>query len=112
MRIGQDLDLDVAGPIDELFEVDAGVLERGLGLVAGGLQGGREVGLVAADAHSLAAAAGGGLDQARGSRSHRARRNACASVAITPSEPGTHATWADAAICLASVLMPILRMAS
>ena len=50
--VGEDLDLDVARPIDELLEVDAGVLERGLGLVAGGLEGGGEVGLVAADCAS------------------------------------------------------------
>ena len=61
--IGQDLDLDVAGAIDELLEIDAGVLERGLGLVAGHLQRAAEVGLVAADPHALAAAAGGRLDQ-------------------------------------------------
>ncbi len=36
--VGEDLDLDVAGPVDELLQVDAGVLERGLGLVAGGLK--------------------------------------------------------------------------
>ena len=33
-------------------------------------------------------------------------------MAITPSEPGTQATWAAAAICLASVFRPILRIAS
>ena len=43
VRIGQDLDLDVARPVDEFLEVDAGVLERGLGLVAGGLERGCQV---------------------------------------------------------------------
>ena len=38
MRVGEDLDLDVARAIDEFLEVDAGVLEGGLGLVAGGLR--------------------------------------------------------------------------
>ena len=63
VRVGQDLDFDVPGAIDELFEVDAGVLERGLGFVTSGLKRGREIRLVAANAHALAAAAGGGLDQ-------------------------------------------------
>ena len=40
--IGQDLDLDVPGAIDELLEIDAGVLEGGLGLIAGRLQRGGE----------------------------------------------------------------------
>ena len=40
VRIGEDLDLDVPRAIDELLEVDAGVLEGGLGLVPGRLQGG------------------------------------------------------------------------
>ena len=35
--VGEDLDLDVTGTVDEFFEVNAGILERGLGLVAGGL---------------------------------------------------------------------------
>ena len=43
VSIGQDLDLDVAGAIDEFLEVDAGVLEGGLGLVASRLKGSREV---------------------------------------------------------------------
>ena len=63
VRVGEDLDLDVAGAVDELFEVDAGVLEGGLGLVAGRLERGDEGRLVAADPHPLAAAAGRGLDQ-------------------------------------------------
>ena len=41
VRVGEDLDLDVAGPVDELLEVDARVLEGGLGLVAGRLEGAR-----------------------------------------------------------------------
>ena len=63
VRVGEDLDLDVARAVDELLEVDAGVLERGLGLVAGRLERADEVGLVAADPHPLAAAAGRRLDQ-------------------------------------------------
>ena len=38
MGIGEDLDLDVPGPVDELLEVDAGVFESGLGFVAGRLK--------------------------------------------------------------------------
>ncbi len=63
VAVGQDLDLDVTGLVDELFEVDARVLERGLGLVPGGAERVDEGLLLAADAHSLAAAAGRGLDQ-------------------------------------------------
>ena len=65
VRIGEDLDLDVTRAIDELLQIDAGVLEGGLGLGPGRLERGRELRLVAADAHPLAAAAGGGLDQHR-----------------------------------------------
>ena len=61
--VGQELDLDVPGPVDELLEIDAGVLEGGLGLVAGGLEGADEALFLAADAHPPAAAAGRGLDQ-------------------------------------------------
>ena len=63
MGIGQDLNLDVARAIDELLEVDARVLERGLGLVASRLQCAGEVGLVAAHSHPLAAPSRGRLDQ-------------------------------------------------
>src|SRR4051794_12874016 len=63
VRIGQDLDFDVAWPVDELLDVDARVLESSLGLVFGGLDRTCQGGLIAADAHPLAAAAGGGLDQ-------------------------------------------------
>ena len=41
--VSQYLDLDVPGAVDELFDVDPGVLESGLGFVAGRLQCGREV---------------------------------------------------------------------
>ena len=63
VRIGQELDLDVLGAVDELFEVDAAVAERGLGFVAGGLERAEEAGLLSADAHPLAAAARRGFDE-------------------------------------------------
>ncbi len=40
VSVGQDLDFDVAGPVDELLEVDTRVFEGGLGLVAGALERG------------------------------------------------------------------------
>ena len=112
VRVGEDLDLDVAGPVDELLEVDAGVLEGGLGLVAGRLEGDGEVGLVAADPHPLAAAAGGRLDQdgvadrrgrAAGPR-RRWRRRRRSRARRRP--------WPRRRSALASVFRPILRIAS
>src|SRR5579871_6528876 len=63
LLVGEDLNLDVAWPLDELLDVDAGVLERRIRLVAGHLQGGGKVALVATDPHPLAAAPGGRLDE-------------------------------------------------
>ena len=60
--VGQDLDFDVAGVFDVLFEVDSAVLEGGLGLGSRGLNAGFEGDLVHGDAHAAAAAAGSGLD--------------------------------------------------
>ena len=111
VRIGQDLDLDVPRPVDELLEVDAGVLERGLGLGSGRLERGCQGRLIAADPHPLAAAAGGRLDQHGVSDAAR-KRHRLAFAGDHPSEPGTQATLAAAAIFLASVFRPILRIAS
>jgi hypothetical protein len=65
VRIGHDLEFDVAGVGDQLLQVDVAVPEGGFGLAPGGLQqSGHPVGRHDL-AHSLAAAAGGGLDQQR-----------------------------------------------
>src|SRR6478735_9220239 len=63
LLVGQDLDFDVPWPVDEPLDVDAGVLECRIRLVAGRLQGGGQVALVPTDPHPLAAAPGGRLDE-------------------------------------------------
>src|SRR5690349_1354954 len=63
VRVCQYLHLNVARTIDELLEIDAGVLERRGGLVASRLEGVWKVGFRPANAHALAASAGRGLDQ-------------------------------------------------
>ena len=57
-RVAEDLELDVPRLVEVLLEVDLGVAERLLGLVARRLVGGGELPLVAGDAHAAAAAAG------------------------------------------------------
>ncbi len=61
----QDLELDVAGPLDVLLEVDPAVAERLLGLVAGDVELLGEGNVVVGDAHSAPAAAGDRLDDDR-----------------------------------------------
>src|SRR5262245_7435794 len=65
VRVCENLDLDVSRAIDELLEIHAAVLECGLSLNSGCLERGRELRLVMADAHPLAAAAGSGFDEDR-----------------------------------------------
>ncbi|GIW74714.1 MAG: hypothetical protein KatS3mg103_1236 [Phycisphaerales bacterium] len=59
--VAQDLDLDVAGVLEELLDEDAAVAEGGLGFLLGLLDVGAQGRLVVADAHAPAAPAGGGL---------------------------------------------------
>ncbi len=63
MRVGHDLDLDVAWALDVTLEEDGAVGERGGGLTRSG--GDRFVELVRRrdNAHASATAAGAGLDQ-------------------------------------------------
>ncbi len=63
--VAEDLHLDVPRAVDVLLEVDAAVLERGLGLGSRLVQPGSQRCLVAGDAHALAAAAGRRLDEHR-----------------------------------------------
>ncbi len=63
--IADDLDLDVAGVLEELFDVDGTVAERGLGFLSGLLDGGADLVLVAGDAHAAPAAARCGFDDDR-----------------------------------------------
>ena len=61
--IEQDLDLDVAGTLEESLEDEAVVAEGGLGLPARGGELPRQPLEVAHGTHPLAAAAGRGLDE-------------------------------------------------
>ena len=62
MFVAQELELDVAGLLDILLDVDAAVTEGLLGFGAGAFEFLRESRGVVDDAHALAAAAGDGLD--------------------------------------------------
>ena len=76
VRVGEDLDLDVARPLDETLDVQRARGEGALGLAArrrhrlGGLSGG------AHDPHALATAAGRGLQQDREPRVDRGLESA------------------------------------
>ena len=65
MLVGHDLDLDVAGALAELLDVDLGVAETGLGLGACGGEGVGQGGRGMDHFHPPAAAAGGRLDDDR-----------------------------------------------
>ena len=55
--VGEDLELDVPRPLDELLAVDVGVLEARLGLAACAREGVGHLGVAADDAHPAPAAA-------------------------------------------------------
>jgi len=63
--VPEHLHLDVAGVFEELFDVDRGVAEGGVGLGHGAVQPGAERDLVVGDAHAASAPAGRGLDDDR-----------------------------------------------
>jgi hypothetical protein len=63
--VAEDLDLDVARPVDVALEDQRVVAERAGGLALGALERGVDLVGRAHDAHALAAAAGRGLDQER-----------------------------------------------
>ena len=65
MLVGRDLDLDVAGPRDELLDVQAVVAERGGRLAAGQTDDRLELVAVARELDPAATAAAGRLDQHR-----------------------------------------------
>ena len=59
--VGEELDFDVAGALDELFEIDLAGAEGARGLVAGRDEGGGQLCRSLDGAHAFAAAAGGGF---------------------------------------------------
>ncbi len=61
--VAQHLDLDVAGTLEILLEIDGVVAEGGLGLGARGGECDREIGFAVGDLHAAAAAAGRRLHQ-------------------------------------------------
>ena len=63
--VGEELDLDVARPLDEALAVDAVVAERGLRLAAGRLDRVLELGRIADDPHPAATSSGSRLDHER-----------------------------------------------
>src|SRR5512144_1912176 len=65
VAVAEDLDLDVARLVDKFLDVDAGIAEGRLRLVARHLVRGVKFRGVTDDAHPFAAAAGGGLDHDR-----------------------------------------------
>ena len=65
VRVAEDLELDVARPLEVFLDVDGAVAERGERLGARHLEAARELLGVARDAHPLSAAAGRGLDDHR-----------------------------------------------
>ena len=63
--VGEELDLDVARPLDEALAVDAVVAERGLRLAPGRLDRVLELGRIADDPHPAATSSGSRLDDER-----------------------------------------------
>ena len=65
MRIAEHLDLDMARFLDVFFEEETRIAEARFGLAAGQAKAFGELGIVARDAHALAAAARDGLEHDR-----------------------------------------------
>ena len=63
--VGEDLELDVPGVLEEFLDVDAAVAERGLGFDRRHGQGILKGDIVVGDAHPAPAAAGYGFDHHR-----------------------------------------------
>ena len=111
VQVGDDLDLDVAGMLEVLFEVDLGAAEGGLRLGLGLVQGRLQGQFVGGHPHAAAAAARRGLDQHRKPNCW-ANCKAWASPSISPSLPGTVGTSACRAILRAEFLSPSMAIAS
>ncbi len=108
---GEDLDLDVAGALDQLLEIDLVAAEGGLGLAAGGVDVVEEGGLVTDHPHPAPAAAPGGLE-------HEGIAIAAAMLAIlvlvvgSGSLAGITGTPTETARLRAATLSPSRRMVS
>lgn len=61
--VAEDLDFDVAGVEDDLFEVDFGAAEGSFGFAGGGTDGGFEFGFGVDAAHAFSASAGGRFEE-------------------------------------------------
>ena len=99
MRVGEQLDLDVARPLDVALAEDAVVAERGLRLAPRRLDRVLELVRLADDPHPAAAASGRRLDEQR-------------EAELVRLAGGTTGTPASAAIRFASSLSPPARSAS
>ena len=109
VAVAEDLDLDVARPVDQLLDVDLRIAERALGFARGVAKGGFEFGFAIHAAHALAAAACHGLQQDR--IAVRAPELARPPPTVTGrSVPGTTGAPAAIAIFRAAVFDPIARM--
>jgi hypothetical protein len=108
--VAEDLDLDMAGVLDELLDEDAIVAEARLGLGAG-----KRIALLrllgaVGNAHTLAAAAGRGLDH-DGIADLVGDLHGLLGVGDLAEVPGTVETLALAAAFLLSILSPMAAMA-
>ena len=63
--VAQKLDLDMAGILDQLFDVKGGIVERALGFAGGIAKGGLQLGIVVHPAHAFASPARHGFEQDR-----------------------------------------------
>ncbi len=111
LRIGENLDFDVARAVDEFLDVDAGILERGFGFVPALWNDEANAASSRTTRIPLPPPPAAAL-MSTGKPMPTAIRCASATSATGPSEPGTHGTLAAAATAFASVFRPILRIAS
>ena len=112
VRVAEDLELDVARPLEVLLDVDRAVAERRERLGARHLEAARELVGVARDAHPLAAAARGGLDDDREADLARRRRARPRRRPPGPGVPGTTGTPFAIIVARAAALSPIVRICS
>ena len=110
VRVRHDLDLDVAGLLDEFLGQDAVVAEARPRLVGGAVETVAAFRVVAHHAHAFAAAPGAGLEHYR-IADLPATATAWSGPSITPPWPGMVFTPASAAMRLEVILSPMLVIA-